>query len=55
MTSIFKWIHETSLKKMEKKQNSFFVCLFDHDMYLAGSQFPSQGLNPGQGSESAKS
>ena len=30
-------------------------CFFDYATQRVGSQFPDQGLNPGQGSESTKS
>ena len=32
-----------------------YYYFFDHATRLVGSHFPDQGLNPGQGSESAES
>ena len=30
MTSIFKWLHEISLKRMEEKQNSIYIHTYIH-------------------------
>ena len=50
------WALRNSLAPPKFYTVFLFVCLFfGYVLWLAGSQFPSQGRNPGHSSESAES